>query len=86
MTTIAQWEAFAENTLTGDEAARGQGRELAVQTAPVRLARRARHRKPGRRPMPPLWAGAILLALDARNEMEAAAKAQLARYARDGAR
>ena len=43
------WEGFAEATLTGQDAARKMGRQLAAQTPPVRLARRARHRKPVRR-------------------------------------
>ncbi len=49
MTTITQWEAFTEATLTGDSAAKRTGRELAAQTPPIALARKARHRKPNRR-------------------------------------
>lgn len=87
MTTIAQWDAFAEATLTGQDTARGMGRELAAQTPPVRLARRARHRKPNRRPriLLPLWAEVPLLAFQALHEMEDATAAQLGQYAQHGA-
>lgn len=83
MTTIAQWEAFTEATLTRQDAAKRTGRELAAQTPPVKLARRARHRKPNRRRHVwlPLWAGALLITLAARHEMDAATAAQLAEIA-----
>jgi len=51
MNRITTWEAFADATLTGQDTARRMGRELAADTPPVRLARRARHRKPNRRPL-----------------------------------
>ena len=74
MASITTWEQFADATLTRQESARDMGRQLAADTPPVRLARRARHRKPNRRPLLPLWAGAMLITLQAKNEMEAAAR------------
>ena len=76
MTSITTWEAFADATLTRQDSARQMGRQLAADTPPVRLARRARHRKPNRRPLLPLWAGAILITLQAKTEMESAARTQ----------
>jgi len=65
------WREYAAGRLTPAEI-----RQLAADTPPVRLARRARHRKPSRRPLLPLWAGAMLVTLQAKNEMTAAARAQ----------
>jgi len=76
MTSITTWEAFTEATLTRQDAARRMGRELAADTPPVSLARRARHRKPNRRPLLPLWAGAMLITMQAKTEMDAATRAQ----------
>ena len=49
-----------------------------THTPPVKLARRARHRKPNRRPMLPLWAGAMLQMYDALHEQTAATRRQRA--------
>jgi hypothetical protein len=78
LTSITTWEASAEATLTGQDSAGRMGRELAAQTEPVALAKRARHRRPKawRRPLLPLWAGALVLAFQALHEVEAAAKTQ----------
>ena len=57
MTSITTWDRFADATLTRQESARRMGRQLAADTPPAKLARRARHRKPNRRPLLPLWAG-----------------------------
>ena len=72
MTSITTWDGFADATLTGQDSARRMGREPAAGTPPVRLARRARRRKPNRRPLLPLWAGAMLITLQAKTEMQAA--------------
>ena len=56
MTSITPetWDRFAEATLSHDQGtAAPMGRDLAAQTPPIALARRARHRKPNRRRIPP---------------------------------
>ena len=73
MTSITTWEAFADATLTSQDTARRMGRQLAADTPPVKLAR---HRKPNRRPLLPLWAGAMLITMQAKHEMESAARTQ----------
>ena len=52
MTSITPetWDRFAEATLSHDQGtAAPMGRDLAAQTPPIALARKARHRKPNRR-------------------------------------